>query len=89
MTLSPAPAGASGLRTDSQSLAALGAATLEDETAILGAHPDQKPVPAAATATVGLKRAFTLHDNSGLPRITPRSRLCGARVCSATLVLKH
>ena len=49
---------------DGQSFAALCAATLQDQTPVLGAHADQKSVSFAAVTSVGLKRALTLH---GIP----------------------
>ena len=46
------------VRRDRQPLAALGAATLQHDAAVLGPHPHEKPVRPAASAVVGLKRAL-------------------------------
>jgi hypothetical protein len=52
-----------GLRTGhGQPLATLGAAALQDETAILGGHPHQESVRTRTAATIGLKRALAFHD---------------------------
>ena len=45
-----------------QPLATLGAAALQDETAILGGHPHQESVRSRAAAAIGLKRALAFHD---------------------------
>jgi len=45
-------------RRDRQSLAAFGAATLEDDPAVLGAHPNPKSVSAASATAIWLKRAL-------------------------------
>lgn len=41
-----------------EAFAALGAAPLEHDAPILGAHPDEKAVSAATAAAVWLERAF-------------------------------
>src|SRR6185436_21075128 len=47
---------------DRKTLAPLGAAPFQDETAVFGAHPHQESVRLLAMARVGLKRALALHD---------------------------
>ena len=58
----PGPCGRS---RNGQPLAALGAAALEHDAAVLGAHPDEKPVRAPASAPIRLKRTF--HGTPSLP----------------------
>jgi hypothetical protein len=53
-------------RRDGEALAALGAAALEHQAAILGGHPRQKTVSLPAAAAVGLESA--LHDDWPLLR---------------------
>ena len=43
---------------DGQSLPTLGAATLENDAAVLGPHPHQKPMGATAAAAIRLKSTF-------------------------------
>ena len=50
---------------DRQTLPALGAAALEDQTAVLGGHANKKSMRLSPTARIRLKRALTLHDLSG------------------------
>jgi hypothetical protein len=50
------------LGANGQSLASLGAPALQNETAIFGAHPDQKPVRPTAVATIWLKRSLAFHS---------------------------
>ena len=52
---------------DRQPLATLGATALEDQTAVLAGHTDQKSMRLTTTARIRLKRALTLHDLSGGP----------------------
>jgi hypothetical protein len=47
---------------DRQAFAPLGAAALQDETAIFGAHPHQETVRLLAMTRIGLERALALHD---------------------------
>ena len=52
------------LAADRQALAALGAAALEHQPAVLRAHPHEKPVGPCATTRVRLERALALHGLS-------------------------
>src|SRR5262245_58820443 len=47
---------------DRQTFAAFGTAALEHQSAVLRAHPHQKPVRPLAAARVGLERALSLHE---------------------------
>jgi hypothetical protein len=51
-----------GLGGHRQAFAALGAAALEDDSAVLGLHARQEPMRAAAAAPIRLERTF--HRNS-------------------------
>ena len=47
---------------DRQPFSPLGAAALQYETAVLGAHTDEKPMRPRSVTRIGLKRAFPLHS---------------------------
>ena len=62
-TSRPSPPARPGLRGGNrQPLAAFGAATLQDVTAIFRGHAHQEAMSAPAAAAIRLKRAFTLHN---------------------------
>ena len=58
-------------RRDRQSLAAFRAATLENDPAVLGAHPNPKPVRATPAAAIWLKRALHCAPGSPGSSVTP------------------
>ena len=58
MCARPMCEGAAPCLVDAKPLSALGATPFEDQPALLGAHPDAKPMGPAAAPTVGLKGAF-------------------------------
>jgi len=58
-------------RRDCQSLAAFGAATLENDPAVLGAHPNPESVRAASATAIWLKRALHCAPGSSGFSVTP------------------
>jgi hypothetical protein len=60
---------ASAFVRNRQSLAALGAAALQNLLAILGRHPDQESMGPFAAAVVRLKRAYTLCHSTDLAKL--------------------
>ena len=58
-------------RRDRQPLAAFGAPTLENDPAVLGAHPNPKSVRAASATAIWLKRALHCAPGSPGSSVTP------------------
>ena len=58
------------LARDCQALPPLGAAPLQNQSAILAAHPDEKSVRTLPAACIGLKRAFTFHRGASVEKRT-------------------
>lgn len=67
--------GARLLRADGQPLAALGTTAFQDETAVLGAHSNEKSVHTSPAARVRLKCPFSLHVCSGSRTVSTRPGL--------------
>jgi len=72
---------------DRQPFPPLGATPLQDESTVLGAHPDEKPVRPRPVTCIGLKSAFSFHSvlrnskrtfnrSEGIRGVSNRMALC-------------